>query len=41
MASDIVVNTGSGGGLLPNSTKSLQESMLTYRQRDILTFILG
>ena len=32
MASDILVNTGSGNGLLPDGTKPLPESMLTYYQ---------
>ena len=29
---EILVNTGSGNGLLPNSTKPLPETMLTYQQ---------
>ena len=32
MSSDILVNTVSGNGLLPNGTKSLPEPKLTYNQ---------
>ena len=34
----IWVNTGSGNGLLPNSTKPLPELLLTYHQRCSLAF---
>ena len=30
MALDILVNIGSGNGLVPSGTKSLPESVLTY-----------
>ena len=32
IATEIWVNTGSGNGLLPDSTKPLPEPMLTYHQ---------
>ena len=32
MALEILVNTGSGNGLLPDGTKPLREPMLTYSQ---------
>ena len=32
MALDILVNTGSGNGLLPDGTKPLPELMLTYHR---------
>ena len=32
MALDILVNIGSGDGLLPDNTKPLPEPMLTYHQ---------
>ena len=32
MASEILVNTGSGNGLLPDGTKPLPEPILTYYQ---------
>ena len=32
MALDILVNTGSGKGLLPDGTKPLPEPMLSYHQ---------
>ena len=32
MALEILVNTGSGYGLLPDGTKPLPEPMLTYHQ---------
>ena len=32
MVSGILVNIGSGNGLLPDSTKPLPEPMLTYHQ---------
>ena len=39
MALEILVNTGSGNGLLPDSTKPLPEPMSTYHQWDPLAFI--
>ena len=41
MALEILVNTGSGHGLLPESTKPLPEPMLTYYQQGPLVFIWG
>ena len=41
MAVDILVNTGSGNGLLPDGTKPLLEPMLTYHQYGPETFIWG
>ena len=35
---EILVNTGSGNGLVPEGTKPLPEPMLTYHQRDPVTF---
>ena len=32
MATEILVNIGSGNGLLPDSTKPLPEPMVTYHQ---------
>ena len=32
MVIEILVNTGSGNGLLPDGTKPLPEPMLTYHQ---------
>ena len=37
--SDILVNTGSGNGLVPSGTKPLPEPMLTYHQHDPVAFI--
>ena len=39
MATQILVNIGSGNDLLPDSTKLLPEPMLTYRQWDPVPFI--
>ena len=39
MRSEILVNTGSGNGLLPDGIKPLPKPMLSYHQRDPLTFI--
>ena len=36
---EILVNTGSGNGLLPDGTKPLPEPMLTSHQQDPLAFI--
>ena len=41
MASEILVNTGSGNGLMPDSSKPLPESVLTYHQQDPLAFNRG
>ena len=41
MASEILVNTGSGNGLLPDGTKPLSESMLTYHRWDPLALLQG
>ena len=41
MASEILVNTGSGNGLLSDGNKPLPEPMLTHHQRDPLAFIPG
>ena len=41
MASDILVNTGSGNDLLSDGNKPLPEPMSTYHQRDPLAFIPG
>ena len=37
--SKILVNTGSGNGMLPDDTKSLPEPILTFHQQDPLAFI--
>ena len=39
MSSQIMVNTGSGNGLVPDGTKPLPEPMLTNHQWDPLSFI--
>ena len=39
MAPQILVNIGSGKGLLPDGTKPLLESMLTYGKYGPVTFI--
>ena len=39
MALEILVNTGSGNGLLPDGTKPLPEPMLTYHQLVPVAFI--
>ena len=39
MATQILVNIGSGNGLLPDSTKPLPEPMLTYRKYGPVMFI--
>ena len=39
VVSDILVNTGSGDSLLPDSTKPIHEPILTCHQRDPTTFI--
>ena len=36
MASEILINTGFGNGLLPDSTKRLPEPMLTNHKREML-----
>ena len=41
MATEIWVNIGSGNGLLPDGTKPLPEPMMTDRQWNPVTFILG
>ena len=41
MALEILVNTGSGYGLLPDGTKPLPEPMLTYHQQGSMPFIWG
>ena len=41
MASEILVNTGSGNGLMPDSNKPLPESMLTYHQQGPPAFTPG
>ena len=41
MALEILVNTGSGNGLLPDGTKPLPEPMLTYHQQGSVAFIWG
>ena len=41
MATEIWVNIGSGNGLLPDGTKPSPEPMLTDRQWNPMTFILG
>ena len=41
MASETLVNTGSGNGLLPDGTKPLTVQMLIYYQWDSLVFIPG
>ena len=41
MALGVLVNTGSGNGLLPDGTKPLPEPMLTDHQWSPVTFILG
>ena len=41
MASEILVNTGSGVGLLPDSTKPLPKPMLTCDQRCFVAFTLA
>ena len=39
MASEIMVNTGSGNGLSPDVTKPLPEPMLTYHKQGPLALI--
>ena len=39
MTTEILVNIGSGNGLLPDSTKPLPEPMLTYHQYGPVIFI--
>ena len=39
MAIEILVNTGSGSGLLPDGAMPLSEPMVTYHQLDSLAFI--
>ena len=39
MATQILVNIGSGKGLLPDGTKSLPEPMLTYHKYGPVPFI--
>ena len=41
MASEILANSGSVNGLLPDGTKPLPELMLTNLQQDPLEFIPG
>ena len=41
MELEILVNTGSGNGLLPDGTKPLPEPMLTYHQLGPVAFIWG
>ena len=41
MASEILVNNGSGNGLLPDGTKPLPDPMLTNHQWSLVTFISG
>ena len=41
MVTEILVNIGSGNGLLPDGTKPLPEPMLTDHQLSPVTFILG
>ena len=41
MASEILVNIGSGNGLVPNGTKPIPEPVLTYHQWGPATFIWG
>ena len=41
MALEILVNTGSGNGLLPDGTKPLPEPMLTHLQWGLVAFIWG
>ena len=39
MATQILVNIGSGNGLLPDGAKPLLEPMLTYHKYEPMTFI--
>ena len=41
MASQNLVNTDSGNGLLPDVTKPLLEPKLTYHQGDLVEFTWG
>ena len=41
MATEFLVNIGSGNGLLPDGTKPLSEPMLTYHQSGRVAFIWG
>ena len=41
MASEILVNIGSGNGLVPNGAKPIPEPVLTYHQWGPATFIWG
>ena len=38
MTTQILVNIGSGNGLLPDGTKPLPDSMLTYRKSGPVTY---
>ena len=41
MASEILVNIGSGNGLLPDGTKPLPEPMSIFHQRSFVAFMFN